>query len=403
MCESNPAVRHASIAMGASHIQFERNPPSFQENRGPSLTLRHSTKAIACFRESLTQGEHTPHISSYAHKQEVLVTCVTLTLFSLCQGDLYSARHHLIFGYKLFKEWDDPQDKGATSLSLRQAFAQMHVYWSFSSSSQLFVDDSAQLDSEYRISLTTAVVPSKIARPLFWGMKQMELVQKFSTLVSGLILDCTTCGLDIGPASSIGRDAALVLSKLRLCRGHLLDVLAELNCLAPEDCDSLKVFSLLIYVIEIKLAVAKSQRQNEMVYDDHLEQFQNIAKLARALADSATGLSDITISPFSYRYSVLPTLLWSVAKCRQWRFRRDILDVMYKRPHDDCWASATTTALNKLIDIESTGVKPGVMIPESARACWVNVKIQSEGSIVELQYRRPSDESNLMMKVLSGK
>ncbi|KAJ5945038.1 hypothetical protein N7516_005206 [Penicillium verrucosum] len=389
MCENHPAVRHASIAMSAWHTQLERIPTSFKEDRGPSLTLRHSTKAIACLRESLAREDLTPYSPRRTPKQVVLVTCVTFTLLTLFQGDLYSARRHLASGYKLFKEWDIQQDKGATSLALTQAFSQMHVYWSFCSYSELFVKDSAQLNSEYRISPNTTAAPSNITPPLYSGIDQMDHVQKFSTLVSGFILDYTTCGFDIGPASSIGRGAAVVLTKLRLCRSHLLAVLVELDGLAPEDCDSLKVFSLLIDVIEIKLAVAKNQPPDEIVYDDHLEQFQHVAKLARALADSATSLSDIAISPFSYRYSVLPTLLWSAAKCRDWQVRRDILYIMDKRPEDDYWASATTVALKRLIDIESTGVKPGDIIPESARAYWVNVKIQSEESRVELRYRTP--------------
>ena len=95
-------------------------------------------------------------------------------------------------------------------------------------------------------------------------------------------------------------------------------------------------------MIGIKLAVARSQRPDEMVYDDHLDQFQNITNLARTLADSATGLSDITISLFSYRYSVLPALLWSAAKCRHWQVHCDIFYIMYKRPKDDYGSTKST-------------------------------------------------------------
>ncbi|KAJ5515931.1 hypothetical protein N7527_007491 [Penicillium freii] len=389
MCENHPAIRYASIAMSAWHTQLERISRNSKEDRGPSMTLRHSIKAIACFRESLAQEDLTPYSSQRTAKEVVLITCLTFTLLTLFQGDLHSARCHLASGYKLFKEWDIQHDNDATCLALTQAFSQMHVYWFFCSHSELFVKDSAQLNSEYRISSNTTAALSKITLPLYSGIDQMDYIQKFSTLVSGFILDYTTSGFNIGPASSIGRGAAVVLNKLRLCRSHLLAVLVELDGIAPEDCDSLKVFSLLIDVIEIKLGVAKNQPPDEMVYDDHLEQFQHITKLARILADSATGLSDITISPFSYRYSVLPALLWSAAKCRDWQVRRDIFYIIDKRSEDDYWASATTVALKKLIDIESTGVKPGGIISESARAYCVNVKIQSEGSSVGLRYRRP--------------
>ncbi|CAI7674857.1 unnamed protein product [Penicillium palitans] len=382
MCETHPAILHASIAMGAWHTQM-----------APSLVLLHSTKAIACLRESLARQD--PYNSNRTHQQLVLVTCLTFTLLTVFQGDLYSARRHLASGYKLFKVWDDQQDQDATGIAIRQAFAQMHVYWSFCSYTALFVEDSEQLNSGYPTSPNTTTALSNINPPLYSGIDQMDRIQKFSILVSGFILDYTPCGFDIGPANYIGHGAAVVLAKLRLCRSHLLAVLTELEGLALEDCDSLNVLSLLIDVIEIKLAVAKIQPPDEMIYDDHLEQFQHITKLAQALADSATGSSDVTISPFNHRYSVLPALLWSAAKCRNWQVRRDIFYITYRRPEDDDWASAATVALKRLIDMESNGVKPGDVIPESARAYWINVKIHSEESRVELRYRRPPYESHL--------
>lgn len=393
MCENYPAVRHATIAISAWHIQLERIPTSHKEDRDPRLALHHSTKAIACLRESLAREMLTPHGSNRTHKQVVLVTCLIFTVLALFQGDLDSARYHLTSGYKLFKEWDVREDKDDTGLALRRAFAQMHVHWFFCSHSELFVVDAELLHGEYLVSPNTTAALSKITPHLYSGIDQMDRVQEFSTLVSGFVLDCTTCGFDIGPASSTGRGAKAVLTKLRFCRSRLMAVLVELDGLAPEDCDSLKVFSLWIDIMEIKLAVAKSQKPDEMVYDNHLEQFQHITKLVQILAGSVSGSSDIEFSHFKYRYCILPALLWSATKCRDWQVRRDMCSIMQKRPGDDYWTSATTVALKRLIDVESAGVKPGDIIPETARAYLVNVKIQSEESKVELRYRRPQHMS----------
>ena len=185
MCENHPAIRHASIAMSAWHTHMESIP--FKEDRRPSLVLQHSTKAIACLRESLAREDL--HNSNHTHQQVVLVTCLTFILLTLFQGDLYSARRHLASGYQLFKCWDDQQDKSATGLAKRQAFAQMPVYWSFCSYTALFVEDSEQLNSGYRSFPNTTAALSKITPPLYSGIDQMDLVQKFSTVASGLILD----------------------------------------------------------------------------------------------------------------------------------------------------------------------------------------------------------------------
>ncbi|KAJ5479061.1 hypothetical protein N7530_004570 [Penicillium desertorum] len=384
MCENYPAVRHAMIAISAWHTQLERIPKSHKEDRDPRLTLHHSAKAIACLRESLSS-----HGLTRTHRQVVLVTCLIFTVLALFQGDLYSARTHLTSGYKLFKEWDVQDDKGATGLALEQAFVQMHVHWFFCSHSELFVEDAEPLHGEYQISPNTTGALSKITPHIYSGIDQMDRVQEFATLVSGLVLDRTTYGFDIGPASSTGRDAAAVSTKLRFCRSRLTASLIELDSLAPGDCDSLKFLSLWIDIIEIKLAVAKSQKPDEMAYDDHLEQFQNITRLVQFLAGPGSGSSDIESSPFNHRFSILPALLWSAAKCRDWQVRRDLCSIMHSRPGDGYWLCATTVALKRLIDVESTGVKPGDIIPKAARAYLVNVNIRTDESKVKLRYRRP--------------
>ncbi|KAJ5506018.1 hypothetical protein N7453_004975 [Penicillium expansum] len=389
MCENYPAVRHATIAISAWHTQLEGVPTSYRKDRDPRLALYHSTKAIACLRESLAREILTPHSSNRTHKQVVLVTCLIFTGLALFQRDLYSARYHLTSGYKLFKEWDVQGDNDATALALRQVFAQLHVQWFFCSNFEIFVEDTELLYGEDRRSSNTTVGLSKDTPHLYSGIDQMDRVQEFAMFVSGLVLDLTICGYDIGPASSIGRGAKVALTKLRLCRSRLIAVLVYLDGLAPEDCDSLKLFSLWIDIIDIKLAVSKSQKPDEMAYDDHLEQFQNITKLLKTLAGLDSGPTDIELSSFNYRHTIVPGLLWSTTKCRDWQVRLDMCYIMHMRPRDDYWLSATAVALKRLIEVESAGVKPGDIIPEAARAYSVNVKIQSEESKVELRYRRP--------------
>lgn len=388
MCESYPAVRHAMIAISVWHTQLERIP-SHKEDRYPRLALHHSTKAIACLRESLAQESLAPHSLNRTHKQVVLVTCLIFTALALFQGDFCSARYHLISGYRLFKEWDVQKDKGATGQALRQAFVQMHVHWFFCSHSELFVQDAELLYGEYQISPNTTAALPKITPHLYSAIDHMECVQEFATLISDLILDRTTCGFNIGPASSTGYNATVVLIKLRLCKSRLMAVLIELDSLAAEDCETLKFFSLCIDIIGLKLAVAKSSKPDEMAYDDHLEQFRHITKLAQSLAGSGLGSSDTESSPFNHRDAIFPALLWSAAKCRDWQVRRDLCSIMHKRPGDDYWISATTVALKRLIDVESIGVKSGNIIPEAARAYLVNVEIQHKESKVELRYCRP--------------
>ncbi|CAG7920752.1 unnamed protein product [Penicillium olsonii] len=378
MCENYPAVRHAVIALSARYAYLEEISGTPKDNQDPDLALHHSTKAVTCLRESLAAS----YISKRTHKQVVIVTCLTLIVFVLLQGDFITARHHLISGYRLFKEWDIEEDQSAASLALRQVFAQLHVHWFFCSHSELIVNShhSDNQVSNYRYS----------------GVNVMNQIPQFADHISRLMLDQTTSGFHIGPASSFDRSAAEVVSKLRVVRTRLAANLIELDGLMPKDCASIRYFSLWIDIIQIKLTVAKSQRLDEKVYDDHLESFQRVAKLIRVLAglDPSSDLTDIEISGPNFRYYILPAVIWSASKCRDWKVRQDMCSILHRRSSDDYWISATSIALKRLLDIESAGVKPGNTIPEASRAYLVNVKIQPNESKVDLWYRRPQNVSH---------
>ncbi|KAJ5512625.1 hypothetical protein N7463_002177 [Penicillium fimorum] len=387
ICEQHPAVRHAAIAISAHHYQREQVQQSHDQNRDSLLALHHSTQAITCLRESLARELLSRDKSSRTHKQVVLVACVILTTLALFQGDLSASRYHLVSGYRLFKEWNVHEDEGSTGLALRQLFAQIHVHWSICNYPELFVEDPELFHDEHWVSPNSTVAPPKIVTLPSSGIDQMHHVEQFVVVVTGLILEASPYGCHIKPASSIGRGAAVALSKLQLWRSRLMSSLIEADGLAPDDCDALKLIALWGGIIDIKLAVASSHNPNEMVYDDYLDRFQRIIKLAHAVAGS--GSNDVPLSLFVYKASVLPALLWSGAKCRDWLVRRDICSLLDEWTGKDYWISATTLSLKRLVDVESKGVKQGDIIPEAARADFVDVKIRPEESKVELRYHRP--------------
>lgn len=388
ICEQHPAVRHAAIAISAYHHQLERVQPSHAENRENLMALHHSTQAITCLRESLARELLRRDESSRTHKHVVLVACIILTTLAMFQGDLSASRYHLISGYKLFKEWDIQKDEGFAGMALRQLFAQIHVHWSICTYPELFAEDPELFHDEHSVSPNTAVAPPKIVTSPSTGMDQMHRVEQFVVVVGGLILEGSPTGCSIEPASSIGRGAAVALRKLRLWGSRLMASLVEANSLAPDDCDALKLIALWGGIIDIKLAVASSPDPNEMTYDLYLDRFQRIIKLAHILAGS--GSNDVPLSLFVYRVSVLPALLWSVAKCRNWVVRRDICSLLDEWTGKDYWVSATTLSLKRVVRVESNGVKQGNIIPEAARVDCIDVKIRTDESKVELRYHRPS-------------
>jgi hypothetical protein len=169
----------------------------------------------------------------------------------------------------------------------------------------------------------------------------------------------------------------------------MMSFLVELDSPSPEDYDTPNMIALASEIIDMKLAVATSDKPDEMAYDEYLKQFQRITKLAQSLTGS--GSSDVPMSLSVYKTYILPALLWSGAKCRDRLVHRDICSLLNLWSGNDYWISATAVALRRLIDLESHGVNQEDKIPEISRVTLLDVKIRSRESQVELRYHRPKD------------
>ncbi|CAG8121187.1 unnamed protein product [Penicillium salamii] len=400
ICDQHPLVCHAAVAVGAYYHQLERVRCGEKVGQESLFALHHSTKAISYLRETLAQESSAP--KGYAvgkpsnlHKELVLVTCAIFAFLAFLQGDTLTFRSHLISGYKLFKQWGIDK-RSVSGLLLNRLFARIHIHWVFCSDPQLLekMPEGAQCFlAEYSVIFEDPAVIRKPTPSVFTPIDQLDRVQQLIAYFNGVMLHGTHTDFEIEPAGSLSPGSTAILIKFQHWRTAITEILNESKYIAPENSDYLKLITFWAEMIGIKVAVAQSPDPNEMLFDDHLEQFVRASKMAQELTEPSSNIDKL--SPRFYEISLVPVLLWAGAKCRNWLVRRTICNTLRHLAGDHYLVYAINAALSRLILLESDGVKRGDIIPKAARFDSINLKTNREESTVELRYRRPPTSTTI--------
>ncbi|CAG8141945.1 unnamed protein product [Penicillium olsonii] len=378
MCERQPAVQHAAIAMTARQRQFEAVQTKQVEDRESFLALSHSHKSISWLGADLAR-----HESSREHKETVLVSCIILTMLALFQQDLFTARCHLQSGYNLFKEWAAIESKTSPHKEiLEQAFSQVHIHYSTCVDPKEFRNNRRSLPP---------VPPERNSSAVTCNADLVRETRGLQVIGWLILQSHPGGGFGIACASSpVSRGGVAVLSKLRLWRSQL-KFFAAGGFLSQRQQDMLVLLELWTLVLDVKMAVASSLNPSESLYDDYLSRFQCAILLARGLLRSDA--SEVP-APVSYiRPGVVTALLWCGAKCRDWKTRNEIVALLRECKHHSPWVSAAATSIESLVQIERSGIELGARIPATARVDCITVKPLLKSSEVQLWYQslRPGE------------
>lgn len=393
MCQTQPAVRHAILAIVTQHIQSEQariGNEDKEDNEEHLLSLHHSTKAIAHLRESLAQEMSNPGGPTSIHRNVVLATCVIFALLSQYEGDFPAARHHLTSGWRLLQEWGVPKNQPLIGDALAETLGHLRASWVFCSHPELasLFDYEANLSHGRDFERYSASAAQQKTYTVLHGVPDcMEPVQQFVLVISDVIIKTHLCGFKIRPAGFIHPCGVELSAKLRLCIRRLMTSLVDPSNTAHHDCDSLTFLALWDEVINIQQAVSMRQTPEEATYDDHLEQFQRIIALARRLMPSYRRPTNLTLLQFIFT-NCLPVLLWCVCKCRDWIARREILSMFESATGHPEFIAGVALTMKRILAVESNGVKEGETIPKFSRVDGVGVWLHPNESKVVLDYRR---------------
>ncbi|KAL1984203.1 hypothetical protein VTN96DRAFT_9424 [Rasamsonia emersonii] len=389
--EVDPAIRHAAIALGALHRNFESM--AFDKTlRDDAFPLQQCNKAIALLRHQLASGNR--------RMETTLVTCILLISFAFLQGDAITANSHYHVGVRLLREWQQSGmlGSGSTYSTLVKLFARMELYLStFASMDDDDVFAAVAGDEEpVRMSLGSIDIPA-----------HMDSLDQASSLLFSLIrhaMQNEQRRLCRSPqARQLGDDVrAEVASKLEQWN-RALNIFLEHHALSLSAKETRTVIVLQLWSETAYIMNAAHDRTSEMQFDAFEQRFRRLVRLAEALLEpgclrggvrttsaAAAAAAAAGIPTFSVETGVIPPLFYCGYKCRNWSIRREALALLRRwQRQEGMWQTpGAAIILDRLIAIESEDLSPGETVPESARILTAQIKLLPSNPHIRLRYCR---------------
>jgi len=370
--EDQPAIRHAVIGMGSMNYHFVRlRAGLLRAGPGPSLydqtfSLRQINKAIHSLQRNLIEER-----MGRLRVETVLVACVVLVSTLLFQEDAISAGIHLRSGYKLLEQYLTENHKSDVAATLTRAFASVHMVWSSFNSNGALTGDQPPIP---------LLIPPQA--------KATDEIQRANdlivTLVRLLSYQNNTYRTRMGsPGAEL--DAADFVGGLLELQGQL-QVYRDIHehNLMERDLTALTILELWAELLLILVTVEIGPGPREMQFDKFLKHFQRVFQLA----ESALMSDNIDTPAFSVNLGVIPPLCLVALKCRDPIVRQETLSLLRRsRRQEGIWSTEMIAfALQRVYDIESAGLWPGDLIPNTSRIRAVHVEMKPTEPQLFMQY-----------------
>ncbi|KAH8697444.1 hypothetical protein BGW36DRAFT_416895 [Talaromyces proteolyticus] len=367
-----PALQHASIAMGALHWNFAENK-SGNDPIDNSFPLQQCNRAISCLH-------HTLAIESRSHTETALVTCILFVSFAFFQGDISAAKNLLQGGLKVLRDWKEldisSHFESSTRRSLIQAFSHLRFHL------RTFTD------SEMHSKLNEWPADCWVESTGFSLSESIDSLDKAACLVFDIYALVTPGNNQIPSFPS--KYQKLILRKLQTWATELKTSFeSRANGISIKERTTMTVIQIWSEIIYIMVAVDKGPGEKcEMRYDLFQDHFQRAVNMSKLLLTSSSLRS--LMPTFSIGTGIIPPLFFCAFRCRDWVVRRDALLMLRGwQCQEGIWKTpATVFILERLIEIESEGLSPQDIVPESARIESMHVDISPIGQKVRIWYRR---------------
>ena len=384
----HPAVKHSGIMLACAILryQYHYNGLHDKSKEMEALSLRQKSKAIAHLLELPTPTGST---SKRGTREIMMTSCAIMIVMANLHEDLPTAQTHLRHGEKIMDEWrDDDFDGGSPlALSLLQTLAYLQQKFQVLSNLELYLrqDDYS---------------PGMLRAPLdldekFDSGKDLSTVHHFLHFWSWIISRPLIDGFSMGTVDQTNNNSLLagkvcMMGKVPMWERQFRWSIEQIgfDSASRELRDTHTLLELWRKIMWIKFSAASPESggddQQLYYYDDPFvglsDHFQRVNVLARKLLQSQIR-NRVSKPAFPVEASVILPLFFCGFHCRDWTIRRESLELLGEW-EDRFEASFSSTglvtrnrqsALEHLIAVESEGLRPGQVVPPSARVHYVRV------------------------------
>ena len=392
--ESQPSVKHSAMALTvASHSSAWCYFGDGQERteKMDDFVMRQTSKSLTHLLR-----QHTPEDPSIkrAHREVTMTVCAVLASLAHYQQDLATFKLHLMYGQRAMQEWQDVDfDSSSIAPTLFNVLAHLDCKLQIGSNPTWFVqDDNPLLLHASDMGIFNISTAESTVNRHWEPWAAVVLSEKQNVWLS----DCDR------PDRILKSSRISFLFKVRIFARHLKSCIEQVGFSAPQS--MLDLLTLLRAWEQVTCALVTAAvgddgdtifKPLQMRYDPLLVYFQRINQMSRKVLQAQIW-QNVSIPAFPIDYAVGIPLFFCGYCCRDWSTRREALrllkawDARFKGLDVTGFLPAKISALERIIDIESHGLQPGNVVPESARINFVRFTANpgSPNILLRFSYRQ---------------
>lgn len=380
---SEPAVRHALIALGYLHSTEDgtmRHARSRFAGQMESRTLlRHYTKSVRSLADRMSEATYRPEIG--------LVTCLLFVCIEFLRSNYHTAFTHLTSGLKLISQFQQ-QDRHDLSLSSPLANSSAIVVPPRARMSTMIHDELDPLFERamacammYGVSIEdfTQIVMPKLDHYQSLRLNNIRELQISSHRLrnqSILHIRKMTRILFLDPDHVFTAAELSEQQTMLACQRAWREVVLKFaDSYFHSKSDEFVVDTTLMHWNVYHIWSSCLASTSQTAFDKHLPAFRTILQHARRMIDSIEVRPIQHTARFSFEISLIPAVDFVAQRCRCPTTRREALSLLERNPpREGLWDAQQHALLSRrLIEIEEEDVDPVTGWPVERSRLWSNI------------------------------
>ena len=384
---SEPAVRHAVVALGSLHESLDSGGQELTTRRasvlGHGTPLQQYDQAIAALRGRM-QSQDESDILEIA-----LICCVLFHSFETLHGDHDEALLHLQNGLKMLQEWktkraeaSPPTGPSSVQYELSQVLSRINVQtrWLF----------DPELPPLHNLTETvfSKTIPERFtdlnqARDFLVAMYNdgfsyyQNMVEQVRSGASVAISGCWHTLAEFG-----GLDAYLIQWI------GAFDRFIERSASTMTSQELKGTLLLRIHYICGFIVLHKTTQPGQCAYDTYNDHFEQIISLASSLLGASNSADSASNKPaFSLDFGIITPLFYTAVNCRDPSIRRRAVSLLSSPRHEGAWSAVDAARVGSIaIEAEEEGlgeIQNSRSVPETSRLCEIYANA-AEGNRIRL-------------------
>jgi hypothetical protein len=372
---SEPAIRHAVVAVGALHkTMVEYSKSSSENDSGPiqkehhDFALRQFHKAICQIQERLSSGN--------VRFRLALISCLLFVCFESFHGDLDSAMAQVFSGLNLLRDWYSRKQMRLLDQpgiltpdnddSIETEFLQMFIRLEYQARSHILMSRDIAPEFPGLEGMASHIIP-----PVFNDFAEAKSSWDV-LLLRALRMNHSSVGtryryLPPHDIPQVAKDELAVYVKLYQDWYEAFAPLFERAHTPEYRGDLLAARMLKVHWSITRILISLTLRPAEIAFDQYLKDFREIISLSQSILMNPNGLNaDVA---FCFDLGIIAPLHTVAIKCRDRVLRHKALRLLCLCPRrEGTWDSALALkSAAWMIGIEEEGMNSKGFIPEESR------------------------------------